>query len=86
MLQCITILFCKGENSTGRIGQNPSCGSGWVRFGAAKRFVRCLEDTWNAVLEKIWHWIGPPTPYAATKPISGTSVNQSSDAIVEPIY
>ncbi len=47
---------------------------------------RCLEDTRTAVLEKIWCWIGPPNPEAATEPISGTPVNLSSDAVVKPIY
>ncbi len=34
--------------------------------------VRCLEDTRTAILKKIWCWIGPPTPDAATEPTSDT--------------
>ncbi len=62
-------------------------------MGAAEYYARrpdapqrCLENTWTAVLEKIWRWIDPPTPDAATEPISGTPVNPSSDAAFGPIY
>ena len=33
----------------------------------------CLEDTRTAILKKIWCWIGPPTPDAATEPTSDTT-------------
>src|SRR5258707_11117142 len=62
--------------------------------------VRCLENTRTEVLEKIWHWIAPPTQAAATEPTSDTIIEpivldttieptpdlSSSDTAVKPIY
>src|SRR5260221_2916321 len=52
--------------------------------------VRCLEHTRTEVLERIWHWIAPPTQTAATESTSDAVVkptlDTSSDTAVKPIY
>src|SRR5258708_1058986 len=53
--------------------------------------VRCLEHTRTEVLERIWHWIAPPTQAAVTEPTSDAVIEptpdtSSSDTTVKPIY
>src|SRR5258708_27977833 len=46
---------------------------------------RCLKDTRTVVLKKIWCWIGPPTPDAATESASDiTSKSTISDTTHNP--
>src|SRR5258708_9054326 len=62
--------------------------------------VCCLKNTRTEVLERIWHWIAPPTQAVATEstsdtvvvsdtaiePTPNTAVNSSSDTAIELIY
>src|SRR5258708_7857091 len=53
--------------------------------------VRCLKHTRIEVLERIWHWVAPPTQAAATGSTSDAIVKptldtSSSDTAVKPIY
>src|SRR5258707_170499 len=83
-----------------KLGKIPHVGAAGYDSGRPNAPERCFKDTRTAVLDKIWCWIGSPTSDAATGPTSdtgtdnptvsdatsGTPVNPSPDAAVEPIY
>ncbi len=76
----------------GKLDKIPRVGAAGYDSGQPNAPECCLEDTQTAVLNKIWGWIGPPTPDTATDnpTISDTAIEPpvylSSDAVIEPVY
>src|SRR5260221_1781456 len=56
-----------------KLNKIPHMGVAGDDSGQPNAPVRCLEDTRTAILKKIWCWITPATPDAATKPTSDTT-------------
>src|SRR5258708_40314761 len=65
-----TQIFAKEKTVLEELNRIPRVGAAGYDSGRPNAPVRCLEDTRTALLEKIWCWIGPPTPDPATESTS----------------
>src|SRR5260221_8799642 len=69
-----------------KLGKIPHVGAAGYDSGRPNAPERCLKHTRTAVLDKIWCWIGPPTPGAATELTSETTDKPTvSDTPTAPI-
>ncbi len=81
-----TQIFAKEKTVLEELNRIPRVGAAGYDSGRPNAPVRCLEDTRTAVLEKIWCWIGPTTPDAATESTSDTTDKPTiSNTAIDPI-
>ncbi len=68
-----------------KLDKIPRVGAAGYDSGRPNAPDRCLEDTRTVVLDKIWCWIGPPTPETTDKPaVSDTAIVPISGTLDNP--